>query len=52
MEHFLLLNNKETFPGSGVMSRRAFIAVSTKGFFCPFFGEKCFDCLSPHKISA
>ena len=48
MEHFLLLNNKESFPGDGILSRRAFIADSTKGFLRPFFGKDCFECLSPH----
>ena len=48
MEHFLLWNNKELFPGIGIMSRRAFIAVSTKGSLRPFFGKDCFECLLPH----
>jgi len=47
MEHSLLWNNKELFPGSGLLSRRAFIAISTKGSLCPFFGKDCFECLSP-----
>ena len=52
MEQFLLLNNMELFPGSGIMSRRAFIAVSTKGFLRPFFGNDCFECLSTSGIAS
>ena len=39
MKQSLLFSNKELFPGSGVMSRRAFNAVLTKGILRPFFGK-------------
>jgi len=39
MKQSLLWKNKELFPGIGIMSRWAFIAVSTKGFLRPFFGK-------------
>jgi len=39
MKHPLLCSFKELFPGSGVMSRRAFNAVLTKGSLCPFEGK-------------
>jgi len=39
MEQSLLYCKKERFPGSGVMSRRAFNAVLTKGILRPFLDK-------------
>ena len=52
MKYSLLYDRKELFPGSEVMSRRAFAAVSTKGFLRPFLGTDCFECLSSNNTAA
>ena len=50
--YLLFLYAAELFPGSVIINNRALDAMLTKGAVCPFLSNDCFECLSPHKITA